>query len=72
MAADPPAKGFINNVDGEPCWYVQEAREKTRHGQVRGYCMQSGTYPMVGVAIDYIGDGTIRQVAHTSTIGCDL
>ena len=70
---------MINNVISR--WYSHpDARFGTRVAEMhkgsllqkRGRCMQSATYPAVGIAVDYsIKNKSITGVVHGSTIqGC--
>jgi len=68
---------MINNMIAK--WYSHnDADFQTRENELfatsalqkQGRCMQSATYPNVGVAIDYvIEDGSITQVIHAKTVG---
>lgn len=68
---------MINNLISK--WYSHsDARFKTHATdlyptsamQIKGYCMQSTTYPMVGVLIDYeIKNNSIVKVVHSSSVG---
>lgn len=123
-------RGYINNADGEQCWYNQVMMKGHRYmfatltantsvmkfdkpgcmrgtgkqgdinkmminkvisrwyshkdakfgtkvddfrprsqDQVRGVCLQSAKYPLVSIAVEYVGDGTIEKVFHTSGAG---
>lgn len=73
-------KTMINNVISR--WYshsdaafMTRARDlrPARPEQARGVCIQSEKYPMIGIAVEYVGEGTIEQVYHTAqVVGCDL
>jgi uncharacterized membrane protein len=124
-----PKRGYINNIDGEQCWYDQEVKKnnsyfhedlkgvngimtfddpacmvenstnkmminnvisnwyshddanfKTRERelydgsmlQVKGECMQSETYPAIGIMVDYFTEnGNITGVIHGGSVqGC--
>lgn len=72
-------KKMINNVITTPYSHA-DAKFKTRESelfnssdlQVKGRCIQSQTYPAIGVTVDYIiGKGGIEKVYHSTALqGC--
>lgn len=126
---DGPKRGYINNIDGEKCWYDQKVKEgdsyfygsmtavngyiefddpgcmadnstnimminnvisrwyshddanfQTRESELfgtsmlqeKGHCIQSETYPAIGILVDYFTeDGNITGLVHGMSIqGC--
>lgn len=67
----------INNIVSK--WYSHpDANFQTRESelyegsqfQVRGQCIQSNKYPIIGITIDYIvRSGSIVEVVHGSSVG---
>ena len=60
-------------------WYSHpDAKFKTHPNDVseprkiakNGFCIQSATYPMAGINIDYIGDPSIEKVIHGNAFMC--
>jgi len=60
-------------------WYSHpDAKFKTHPNDVseprkiakNGFCIQSATYPMMGINIDYIGDPSIEKVIHGGAFMC--
>jgi hypothetical protein len=70
---------MINNVVSG--WYshsdagfsTRKSEIKKANGlQIKGFCIQSRKYPLVSVAIDYIGKSSITSVKHSiGTGGCE-
>jgi len=72
-------KMMVNNIISR--WYSHsDAKFKTRvpemynssPGQVKGQCVQSSKYPIIGITVDYImSNNSISKVIHGSSIqGC--